>query len=103
MAAWAARASSRAASRASARAWVSACGFGGSGVGGDGGGLGAPPRGLGLGDLCPDLGRVQACGLLAGGPGEHGGLADHGVEGGQRVGSCPRGAAGGAGMRASLW
>jgi hypothetical protein len=67
------------------------CGLAGAGFGGDGGGLGAAPGGLGLGELGPDPGRVQAGGLVAGGPGQRGGLADYRVELGQRVG----GAAGG--------
>jgi len=61
------------------------------GLGGDGGGLGVVPVGLGLGELGPDQGRIQAGGPVAGGPGQHGGLADDRVELGQRVG----GAAGG--------
>ena len=69
-------------------------GFGGAGLGGHGGCLGAAPRGLGLGDLRPDPGRVQGGGLLAGGAGEHGGLADHRVEGGQRVSGAVRGGRG---------
>ena len=69
-------------------------GFGGAGLGGHGGCLGAAPGGLGLGDLGTDPGRVQGGGLLAGGAGEHRGLADHRVEGGQRVSGAVRGGRG---------
>ena len=70
-------------------------GFAGAGPGGDGGGFGAAAGGLGLGDLGPDPGRVQAGGLLAGGPDEDGGLPDHALQRGQRV----RGGIGGHGCR----
>ena len=83
-AAWAAQTSSRAVSRASARAWASAAASPAQ-PGGDGGGFGAAAGGLGLGDLGPDPGRVQAGGLLAGGPDEDGGLPDHALQRGQRV------------------
>ena len=66
------------------------CGFAGAGPGGDGGGLGAAAGGLGLGDLGPDPRRVQAGGLLAGGPDEDGGLPDHALQRGERVGGAVR-------------
>ena len=79
-------------------------GFGGPGLGGDGGGFGAAPGGFGLGDLRPDPGRVQAGGLLAGCAGEHRGLPQQRVEGGERI-SGAAGRSGGAATagRASLW
>lgn len=49
------------------------------------GGGGVVAGGFCLGDLGADGGRVQARGLVPGGAGQNGGLADQGVEGGQRV------------------
>ena len=69
-------------------------GLGGAGFGGHGGCLGAAPCGLGLGDLRPDPGRIEAGGLLTNCPGEHGGLADHRVQGGQRISRAVRGGCG---------
>ncbi len=60
-------------------------GFGGLGLGGDGGGLGAAAGGFGVGDLGADTSGVQAGGLLAGSADQDGGLADQGVERGERV------------------
>jgi hypothetical protein len=60
-------------------------GFGGLRGCGDGGGLGAAAGCLGFCDLGADGGGVQAGGLLAGGADQHGGLADEGVQGSDRV------------------
>ncbi len=81
------------------------CGFGGPGLGGDRSGLGAAACSLGLGDLGPDLRRIQAGGLLTGRPGQHSGLPDHAVQRSQRAVRAVRGRrrGAGAGMRASLW
>jgi hypothetical protein len=64
--------------------------LGGAGLGGNGGCLGTAARGLGVGDLRADTGRVQAGRLLAGGAGERGGLADERVEGGEGVSGAVR-------------
>src|ERR1700726_4351076 len=72
-------------------------GFGGLGLGGDGGGLGAAAGGFGVGDLGADTGGVQAGGLLAGGADQDGDLAGQGVERGERVLVAGEGAGGGGG------
>jgi hypothetical protein len=63
-------------------------------LGGDGGCLGAPPAGLGVGDVGADAGRIEGGGLVACGPGEDGGLAEGLLKGVERA-SVP--AAGGGG------
>src|ERR1019366_1377542 len=71
-------------------------GFGVAGLGGDGGGLGAAAGGFGVGEVGADAGGVEGGGLVAGGPGEDGGLAEGLLEGGERV-PAPAPAAGGGG------
>ena len=73
-----------------------------AGLGGDGGCLGAPPAGLGVGDVGADVGRIEGGGLVACRPGEDGGLAEGLLKGVERAPSPPPEAAG-TGMRASLW
>ena len=73
-------------------------GFGGLGLGGDGGGFGAAAGGFGFGDLGADMGGVEAGGLLAGGADQDGDLAGQGVERGERLlVASVQGAAGGWG------
>jgi hypothetical protein len=75
-------------------------GFGLARGGGDGGGFGAAAGGFGLGDLGADGGGVEAGGLLTCGAEQDRGLAEEGVEGGERVLAA---GLGGRGAAAGRW